>query len=653
MPAQQLITITQWSGKESAADLRRDIEEAANDGGFQLGQLVPDPENSRVARTLYVAGPGIVKPGTPDNFLDFGDAMHTTVQPLTDLGLHSPVGNWVVFGDSEDTLIATRVLHEHGAETLPQALTTSPQLGQLPQSAKTIIAAFVLLLFGTTAAFVVTRTRRYAIARMHGRRLLSGWRQEVVPFFYAWLAGGVATLIVGVALTVARFDGVGLGPLVLQALAISTVFLVGVGMAFVLLLAVTHSMPLLAALKGDIPGRTIVLSSYVLRSAAIALALGLGATSASLLVDGQARAEAERPLQELRGAAVLTLGNAFTEEDQNLLGRTVEAWLADLDAEGKVLLAKQETIGGGDSMIAPHPTLLVNDKYLDEQHIGLHDETVLSREALNQDVTVMIPPELWPNREAVVAEAKTLLELRTRDAGRDLSTRTLEARASQVVATYSSPSEVAGAPLQQDQQAFLRDAIIIVMPPNTYEGYVSAVSAGELIVLDPDVVRAQVQQDAQLQRFVLSVTPATAKADLIASEKQSEFRSASFAAAISYLVLLLAGIAVAGGYAKQFATRIFVQHLNGWRISKTYRALIVVEALLLSFILAWAPFRVAQERSELAQLQEISPLPGGLPTLGVLDIVPVSLVALLATGGFGIALLLAHRWIIRNGISEA
>ena len=41
------------------------------------------------------------------------------------------------------------------------------------------------------------------------------------------------------------------------------------------------------------------------------------------------------------------------------------------------------------------------------------------------------------------------------------------------------------------------------------------------------------------------------------------------------------------------------------------------------------------------------------PALQVLDMLPALLVSLVATGGFALTLLIAHRNIVRNGISEA
>ena len=41
------------------------------------------------------------------------------------------------------------------------------------------------------------------------------------------------------------------------------------------------------------------------------------------------------------------------------------------------------------------------------------------------------------------------------------------------------------------------------------------------------------------------------------------------------------------------------------------------------------------------------------PALQTLDMLPALLVSLVATGGFALTLLIAHRNIVRNGISEA
>jgi len=57
--------------------------------------------------------------------------------------------------------------------------------------------------------------------------------------------------------------------------------------------------------------------------------------------------------------------------------------------------------------------------------------------------------------------------------------------------------------------------------------------------------------------------------------------------------------------------------------------------------------------SSTAPLSSSLSLSPSFPSLQVLDMLPALLVSLVATGGFALTLLIAHRNIVRNGISEA
>lgn len=115
---------------------------------------------------------------------------------------------------------------------------------------------------------------------------------------------------------------------------------------------------------------------------------------------------------------------------------------------------------------------------------------------------------------------------------------------------------------------------------------------------------------------------------------------------------VLAGVAVAGAYTRLHASRILVRHLHGWSMWSNYRVLIALEGIILLAVLAWAPYEVTRRRAEFEALFAGDPTLQA-PALQVLDMLPALLVSLVATGGFALTLLIAHRNIVRNGISEA
>ena len=83
-----------------------------------------------------------------------------------------------------------------------------------------------------------------------------------------------------------------------------------------------------------------------------------------------------------------------------------------------------------------------------------------------------------------------------------------------------------------------------------------------------------------------------------------------------------------------------------------YRVLIALEGIILLAVLAWAPYEAMRRRAEFEALFAGDPTQQA-PALQTLDMLPALLVSLVATGGFALTLLIAHRNIVRNGISEA
>lgn len=636
------LTVTTVQGGAPADQVRRDLTELAQREQITIGQLVPDREDARSDRDLYLAAGD---PAVPADAVggDFGEAMTTTVHQLTDLGLQSLTGEWVVFGEDQGLSLLAEALQAGGAETRLDAVVELPTLRGVPASARPVLVAVGLLLAGTAAAFVVARTRRYAVERLHGGSVPCIWARDVAPLAAVWAGTGVVSLMAAAALTWWRYGGTGLVPFVAQTTVLASVCLGVTVITHALVLAVVSSVDTLGALKGAVPGGALTLSAYVLRGAAVLVALGLAAGTVALTADAAERSRADEQLRQQGDTALVSLLLWSIEHEDALFG-TVDPWLQDLDASGDLLIAMQQEIpdpGGGPGI---HPVLLVNEPYLAHQPLFLADG---GRVDATDQPRMTIPPPLWGERMQVRSDVEELMESQVTAEGAALVE---QAAADQRFSALSPPPEVGDG---SDHAVTVTDPVVVVVPPGQFDGLVSAATAGELVVRDRAAALADVEADPELATYVRSITPVTTQADLVTTQKAGELRAALFSTAIAYGVVLMAGVAATIAHTTQRAQRILVRRLHGWRIPRIYPVLLAVEAALLVLVLGWAPWQVHRERQELLPLMELGSPPGGLPSVGLVDLVPVVLLALITTGGFCAALAIAHRRVIRHGTSEA
>lgn len=651
LAARAHIQVTRWAGDASVDELRRDLGELAREKGILIGQVVPSLEHNRTGRTIYLTGAGADEFVASGPAMDFGYAMRTELKPMPEIGMRGPVGWWIVLGEAGGGAVAD-ALREHGAETHQLEPAGYPDIRKLASGSSEVIWVTALLLAGATAASVVSRTRRYAIRRLHGGEVWASWLSEIGPLFLGWLLGGAVTMAVGVGWAAISFGGVGVGELAAQTVLMAALLFSGALVSLLFFLWITHGTDILGAIKGEIPGRPVLAVAYFLRCVSVALALGLVAGVVALSADARSREEAIRPLLELGDASVVVSGNVYNSEDENRLVEVIRSWLASKDRAGDLLLAKRQALAEIPDDGMSVESLWVNHRYLEEQRVTLADGTRATAGSLGDGITILIGPGLWDLRDRVRKQAEVLFEGMIRQDAGDLPVQVAPVEAGQVLNTFSMPPEVAGESLTTTSSSLLSDPVVVVVPPGVFGPYAGTAGDGQLLVFGTDGIRADVMNNPELGRFVLSVTPVVERAGTIMADKRNELRIAAFGAATAGVVAVLAGVAVAGAYTRLHASRILVRHLHGWSMWSNYRVLIALEGIILLAVLAWAPYEAMRRRAEFEALFAGDPTQQA-PALQALDMLPALLVSLVATGGFALTLLIAHRNIVRNGISEA
>lgn len=289
LPTSAVLTVTTWDGGESAAGLRASLAEFARSRQVTLAQETPDLEQGRTMRHLYLADGDPQVAGSEwvsDGIGDFGESMNTQVHPLSEAGSRSPVGNWIVFGDSSKVTAVQQFLASHGALTeVAYVPASAPYLRHASVSVQVAIGVIALLLVGTTGAFAVSRTRRDAIERLHGARRVQLFAQELAPLALIWTGSGLVLLVCAAAFVLARYEGVGLTPFLTVMATLATLLFLAMALALALVMAMVNAVDVLGALKGRMASTALTVSAYAMRASAVLVALTLGAGTASLLAD--------------------------------------------------------------------------------------------------------------------------------------------------------------------------------------------------------------------------------------------------------------------------------------------------------------------------------------------------------------------------------
>ena len=68
--------------------------------------------------------------------------------------------------------------------------------------------------------------------------------------------------------------------------------------------------------------------------------------------------------------------------------------------------------------------------------------------------------------------------------------------------------------------SLLSDSVVVVVPPGVFGPYAGTAGDGQLLVFGTDGIRADVTNNPELGRFVLSVTPVVERAGTIMADKR-------------------------------------------------------------------------------------------------------------------------------------
>lgn len=674
LEADASVTVTGWDRHQSAAEARKAIKGFAEERGITVAQLFPDLVDHRSRRHLYLVNGDPTVPGgawLKDGYPDFSRSVTTEVHPFDELSDRAPMGRYVVFGGSDKAEELASFLHNEGmtANAVPRWSVRTLDDGYGDSAFQDAWLMMGLVVITLTGAGVLLNTRAYGVSRLQGLsgvRILARDLRQVAPFSGLTAAAVSVTVVIGLAL----FNGLaGLTQYTLTALVLAGFLTAAAVAAHAAALALTFRVALLAAVKGELPGKTASVAVYAVRVPVLGLVVMLAAQAMTAGADLADRERSYEAYRKLGQTSVITEGNNFSDEDRDTSERVIGTWLREEDHAGQVILASRNALDRSVTGGAERELLIVNEAFLDAQPVldaegrrYTADRAV--REAEGQPVVrILVPESLADKQNAVVRTVADLPITRDQpEQGRSARKTRFEpavAAGGQRIFAYSPDAEGPVVPGSwQLDESFAQDPVIAVFPSRhgllSDLSYTAYATQGAVLFRDPGRVGRARAASPELARHVVAVTPVAEEVAAEMSTLLGEFRLTVFSAVAGAAVLVITGLGVCTIHARRNAQAVFARHVSGWRFTATHRVLLGIEAAVVVALLGWGPYKVWRDNQDLevfAQMRIPAPYPPAEMT-GADWASAISLAALCA-GSVIWSLALFHRRIVREGASES
>ncbi|GAA3300277.1 hypothetical protein [Streptomyces cinereospinus] len=669
LQANASVTVTSWNQREGAGQLREEIADFAVRNGITVAQLIPDLRDHKGRRHLYLVDGDPSVPGEAwlrDGYPDFSRAVSTEVHPFGRLTDHTLLGQYEVFSDPDKAVTLAAFLQSKGAVAAPNERWTVRTLSDGYGGSGFTDAWLMtgLLVVTLTGAGVLLSTRAYGVGRLQGLsggQLLMRDLRQTARFWALTAAAVSVTAIVG--LTV--FNGLaGFARYALAVLVIAAPLLLATLAAHALTLWLTFRVGVLAAVKGELPGRTASFAAYAIRVPVLALALMLLSQAMTAAADLNDRERSYDAYAKLGQTSILTEGNAYTEEDQEKSERVLGPWLRKEDRAGHVIVASRSPLASDSPGGAGREVLIVNEAFLDAQHVldaqgqRFSAGRVRQGSAKEPPVRVLVPKSFGEERESIVRSV-VKMPIRQTDAGTTPRFESELVADSQKVFAYTPEGSGPVTPGSWSLEAsFVQNPIIVVFPSRlgllSDLSYTAFATQGGVLFPDPSHVQAARDANPALARQIVAVTPV---AEQVAQQMRTlygEFRLMVFSAVAGAAVLVITGLGACMTHARRNAQNIFARHVTGWRFTTTHRVLLGVETAAVAALLAWGPFQVWRDNRELDEFARLGiPAPFPPSEMSGAEWAAAGSLAVLCLGSVLWSLAVFHRRIVKEGASEA
>ena len=562
----QTVLIDQSTGQTTAVEFREKIVQFAQQNHVDISLILPDPNSPQNKWDLYIASASSTSSGgqwLSQGYPNFSRDTLVTTHSLVDYYINDPRGTFSLNGPPQSDEKFLAMAREHGLNGEIQKANGFNYL-RTESSAITLVVIFVLLVV-VSAIYAIMRSRHLAIAAMIGQRTLIFVAKEFLDAIARmWIIIiALATVGIGFLGWYNSFHRVGLfitGFLILLATYVVAMFLSCLGMAK--LLSIT---PLIAAIKGAVPGKQLAWSAYAVRFCVVLLTCGLSFTLVSFLVQYSARKN-EAPLwQERSGVAALFISGSVRSDYYETLGPALRA----AERENKLILAQIGWNLGLYNSPDDLPQLLVNSYYA-QRELGLP--------AGESDVVRVV----YPTDASEEDVNKAVTSIAQNDDYRGWRVEKIPQPADFSAFSYESGYSWFSADLM------LHRPVVTVLPPGltkVSDRNLAAWSTQRSVLLKDVATAQQFADDPALQGIIAGWRPVQDQWQAMTAKLGVETRAAVLNIGILLAVLISIVVACALTFSLQFRDRLRACFMVGVSFSRAYLAFIVVE-----IVFALVPF---------------------------------------------------------------
>ncbi len=575
----QVVLIQDSTGKTTAEEFRSHVMEYAQHNNIDIFLTISDPNSPQTKRILYIA------PGSPtstgaqwlqDGYPTFSNDVEMIVRHLSDYHVNDPRGFYYIDGPRGAGQNFFTMAKGYGMDG------TQPQLNGFDylrtESAALTIVVILVLLVAMSAIHIIIRSRHLAIATMIGQRTTTFVCREIINAFAgAWpIIAGLVAVVLGFLSWYNSFHRFGL--LLSGFLILLSVYAIAMGVTCWLTAKLLSITPLIAAIKGAVPGKQLAWSAYVVRLGIVLFACALSFSLVPLMTQNSLRTK-EIPLWGDRSdvTALFIAGSARDGYADELGAR-----LREMERQNKLILAYPRWNMGINNSPEDLTQLLVNSYYAQRE---LH-----------------LPPG-EPNVVRILYPA-------------DAPSADVDKAVEQVQQQYSGlrveklpqPADFSAFSYQSESDAFsydlmLKRPVVTVLPPGLdmeSDRNLSAWSTQRYVLLKDKAAAKELSEDPAFQGVIAGWRPAQDQWQEQTSKLAVETRATAFNLGILLIVLAATVLACIITFSLRHRDRLRACLLIGVPFTRAYLGFLIAEAIFLVVPLGYLWYRNASYHALLA-----------------------------------------------------
>lgn len=567
------------SGSQGLDEL---VQGSAQRSGSTIVREVRDLHDASVRHFYLASGNNDHKESRwlDTGFPQFSQGISTEMHAAAELSGIDARGEYFIIGSSAALGMVVHDFSELGyaVETGKTGVSISAVVAEIFFGALGAATLIVLLLVALLTGFsVLSRTKSYAILRLHGGTTSTGLKRDLrqeLPAIAVILALSFAAALVGLLL----YNGWNqLGRYLGSALSLGMLMLFVVICIYIAALHSAFDAKILEAIKGKFGFKVAVPATYIVRIPSIILAITL---IASAFAASTAASQAQRNQESLAGVgnvAKIFFEGRFVSQQTEQLAVKSGMWLKEQDRLGHTIMVSTLAEYSSNTALADE-VLLVNQGYLQRNRI-LDSRGQQLTDIPDDELLIMVPEH---STHAAAEVESALLENYPGTQAPTMSTLVL--RGEQTHFLYGTGADHPNRPRN------LEDVIVVGVGAESGfvadDGYMSLASRGQLLMADAEQALNDTPKEF-LGTWISAYYPIAQLATEESVTLNESLRFQTVCAVVALLVLLATAVGMAQIHVQGNAQLILVRYLHGWSFWSTHRRLFKAEAVVIGLALAW------------------------------------------------------------------